>query len=54
MARMCASTLQSAGADAVEVNFYHIATDVLEDGNVGGAQITERGRCVERNACGYR
>jgi len=29
----CARALQSAGADAVELNFYHIATDVLEDGN---------------------
>lgn len=29
----CARLLQKAGADAVEVNFYHVATDPLEDGN---------------------
>jgi len=28
----CAPLLQKAGADAVEVNFYHVATDLLEDG----------------------
>jgi dihydroorotate dehydrogenase (fumarate) len=28
----CARSLQRAGADAVEVNFYHVATDSLEDG----------------------